>query len=374
MSRRPVARGGQSPRDSVSIPPGSLRARDGGDSLISSPDSPRSDDDEANRAKTGGADAVLALRSALDGLSQSQLLSLADLARRAAQPTRAEKSERLRSIVDEHLQDLLTENALLSYTESWHELADADARSWSSIFSSFRPSAEFKPDLSQFPFHDLVDFRPKQTNPESTEVFKRFPKQQAIDECLKSLSDKQIRPLCRITMLALDLGSTDLPELDKPDEVKAHVDKMQTALIRVSQYILMLHSDVVHRRKLAALTAMGMKDHEATQSHRDALLDEQDFALMKSVNDRRREFASLRAQLQTKPGKGKGRGRGRGRGADRGRQSDSSVPGAAAQSTSQSAPKEHHSETAAPSRGTSPGSTKGTSTSSGRGRGRGNKK
>ena len=374
MSRRPVTRGGQSPRDSVSIPPGSLRARDGGDSFISSPDSPRSDDDEANRAKTGGADAVLALRSALDGLSQSQLLSLADLARRAAQPTRAEKSERLRSIVDEHLQDLLTENAQLSYAESWHELADADARSWSSIFSSFRPSAEFKPDLSQFPFHDLVDFRPKQTNPESTEVFKRFPKQQAIDECLKSLSDKQIRPLCRIAMLALDLGSTDLPELDKPDEVKAHVDKMQTALIRVSQYIFMLHSDVVHRRKLAALTAMGMKDHEATQSHRDALLDEQDFALMKSVNDRRREFASLRAQLQTKPGKGKGRGRGRGRGADRGRQSDSSVPGAAAQSTSQSAPKEQHSETAAPSRGTSPGSTKGTSTSSGRGRGRGNKK
>ena len=374
MSRRPVTRGGQSPRDSVSIPPGSLRARDGGDSFISSPDSPRSVDDEANRAKTGGADAVLALRSALDGLSQSQLLSLADLARRAAQPTRAEKSERLRSIVDEHLQDLLTENALLSYTESWHELADADARSWSSIFSSFRPSAEFKPDLSQFPFHDLVDFRPKQTNPESTEVFKRFPKQQAIDECLKSLSDKQIRPLCRIAMLALDLGSTDLPELDKPEEVKAHVDKMQTALIRMSQYVLMLHSDVVHRRKLAALTAMGMKDHEATQSHRDALLDEQDFALMKSVNDRRREFASLRAQLQTKPGKGKGRGRGRGRGADRGRQSDSSVPGAAAQSTSQSAPKEQHSETAAPSRGTSPGSTKGTSTSSGRGRGRGNRK
>ena len=206
-------------------------------------------------------------------------------------------------------------------------------------------------------------------------MFKRFPKQQAIDECLKSLSDKQIRPLCRIAMSALDLGSTDLPELDKPDEVKAHVDKMQTALIRVSQYIFMLHSDVVHRRKLAALTAMGMRDHEAAQSHRDALLDEQDFALMKSVNDRRREFASLRAQLQTKPGKGKGRGRGRGRGAARGQlQSDSSGPGAAVQSTSQSAPKEHNSETATPSRASSPASTKGTSTSSGRGRGGGKRK
>ena len=134
MSHRQTRGGGKTPRDSGPTPPGSLRARDGGDSLVSSQDSPRSDDDEANRAKTGGADAILALRSALDGLSQSQLLSLADLARQAAQPTRAEKSERLRSIVDEHLQDLLTENAQLSYVESWHELADGDACLWSSIF------------------------------------------------------------------------------------------------------------------------------------------------------------------------------------------------------------------------------------------------
>ena len=104
MSHRRTRGGGKTPRDSGPTPPGSLQARDGGDSLVSSQDSPRSDDDEANRAKTGGADAILALRSALDGLSQSQLLSLADLARQAAQPTRAEKSERLRSIVDEHLQ------------------------------------------------------------------------------------------------------------------------------------------------------------------------------------------------------------------------------------------------------------------------------
>ena len=270
---------------------------------------------------------------------------------------------------------MLTENAQLSYLESWHELADGDARSRSNIFSSFRPSAEFKPDLSEFPFHDLVDFRPKPTNPESTEVFKRFPKQQAIDECLKSLSDKQIRPLCRIAMSALDLGSTDLPELDKPDEVKAHVDKMQTALIRVSQYIFMLHSDLVHRRKLAAFTAIGMKDYEANEVYRHALPDEKDFAFMKSVNDRRLEFAKLRSQLQTKPGKGRGRGRGRGRGSARGQlQSDSSGPGAAVQSTSQSAPKEQNSETATPSRASSPASTKGTSTSSGRGRGGGKRK
>ena len=78
-----------------------------------------------------------------------------------------------------------------------------------------------------------------------------------------------------------------------------------------------------------------MKDHEANEQYRNALLDVKDFAFMKSVNDRRLEFAKLRAQLQRKQGKGRGRGRGRGRGSGRAQpQSDSSASGgAAAQST-----------------------------------------
>ena len=171
-------------------------------------------------------------------------------------------------------------------------------------------------------------------------------------------------------MAALDLGSTDLS--DDSDEVLAHADKMQVTLIRMAQYFLMLHSDLVHRRKLAAFTAIGMKDYEANEVYRNALLDEKDFVFMKSVNDRRLEFAKLRSQLQKQQGKGKGRGRGRGRGSARSQlQSDSSGPGAAVQSTSQSAPKEHSSETATPSRASSPAAPKGTSTSPGRGRGEG---
>ena len=71
------------------------------------------------------------------------------------------------------------------YDELWHDLADADARTWTSIFSSFRPPPDLKPDLSEFPFHDLVDVRPKTTNQETAEAFKRFPKQQAIDDFAK---------------------------------------------------------------------------------------------------------------------------------------------------------------------------------------------
>ena len=332
-----------------------------------------SGDEDTDPVETTGQEALLALQSAIDGLSQSQLLSVKDLLVKAAQPTRAQKSLRLRTIVDEHLQFLLTEDASATYDELWHDLADADARTWTSIFSSLRPPSDLKPDLTEFPFHDLVDFRPKATNHETAEAFKRFPKQQAIDETLRSVADKQIRPLGRLAMAALDLGSTDLS--DNPGEIKAHADKMQVALIRMAQYILMLHSDLIHRRKLAAFTAIGMKDFEANEVYRNALLDEKDFVFMKSVNDRRLEFAKLRSQLQTKPGKGRGRGRGRGRGAGRGQlQSDSSGPGAAVQSTSQSAPKEHSSETATPSRASSPAASKGTSTSPGRGRGRGNRK
>ena len=65
-------------------------------------------------------------------------------------------------------------------------------------------------------------------------------------------------------MAALDLGSTELS--DNFDGVKAHADKMQVALVRVAQHIFMLHSDIVHRRKLAAFTAIGMKDFAAERT------------------------------------------------------------------------------------------------------------
>ena len=263
-----------------------------------------SGDEDTDPVETTGQEALLALQSATDGLSQSQLLTVRDLLVKTAQPTRAQKSLRLRKIVDAHLQFLLTEDAAATYDELWHDLADADARTWTSIFSSFRPPPDSKPDLADFPFHELVDFRPKATNHETAEVFKRFPKQQAIDETLKSIADKQVRPLGRLAMAALDLGSTELS--DNSDEVKAYADKMQVALIRFAQYFYMLHSDLVHRRKLAAFTAIGMKDHEVNESYRNALLDENDFTFMKSINSRRLEFAKLCAQLQTKQGKGKG--------------------------------------------------------------------
>ena len=108
MSQRPKRGGEKSPRDSHPTPLGSLRAGDGGGTAIISEDFANSGQDDADLVETEGQEALLALQSAIDGLSQSQLLSIKDLLNKAAQPTRAQKSLRLRTIVDEHLQFLLT--------------------------------------------------------------------------------------------------------------------------------------------------------------------------------------------------------------------------------------------------------------------------
>ena len=128
MSGRPKTRGGKTPRGRSHSPSGSRRARDDEEKRDSDHDSDKSDDDVTDPVKTKGQETILALQSAIDGLSQSQLLSVKDMVQNAAQPTRSQKSLRLCSIVDEYLQFLLAEDASATYDELWHDLADADAR------------------------------------------------------------------------------------------------------------------------------------------------------------------------------------------------------------------------------------------------------
>ena len=107
MAQRPKRGGGKSPRDSDSTPPGSLRARDGGGTTKISADSVDSGDEDTDLVETKGQETLLALQNVLDGLSQSQLLSVKELVNKAAQPTRAQKSACLRTMVDEVLYPLL---------------------------------------------------------------------------------------------------------------------------------------------------------------------------------------------------------------------------------------------------------------------------
>ena len=92
MAQRPKRGGGKSPRDSDSTLPGSLRARDGGGTTKISADSVDSGDEDTDLVETKSQETLLALQLAIDGLSQSQLLSVKDMVQKAAQPTRAEVS------------------------------------------------------------------------------------------------------------------------------------------------------------------------------------------------------------------------------------------------------------------------------------------
>ena len=84
MSQRPKARGGKSPRDSTRTPPGSLEAGDGSGTHDISQDSVDSGQDDTDLLEIKSQETLLALQLAIDGLSQSQLLSVKDMVQKAA--------------------------------------------------------------------------------------------------------------------------------------------------------------------------------------------------------------------------------------------------------------------------------------------------
>ena len=103
MSQRPKPGRGSAAHVRSNSLSGSPRARDDGESRDPDLDSVGSGEDATDLVKTKSNETLLALQSAIDGLSQSQSLSVKDMVQKAAQPTRAQKSLRLRLIVDEHL-------------------------------------------------------------------------------------------------------------------------------------------------------------------------------------------------------------------------------------------------------------------------------
>ena len=113
MSQRPKRGGGLTPCVCSLSPSGSQRAKDGGETLVSLLESAESDEDTSNSVRTKSHETLLALQSTIDGLSQSRLLLVKGMVQKAAQLTCAQKSLRLRSIVDEHLQFLLTQEACM---------------------------------------------------------------------------------------------------------------------------------------------------------------------------------------------------------------------------------------------------------------------
>ena len=74
----------------------------------------------------------------------------------------------------------------------------------------------------------------------------------------------------------------------------------------------MLHSDIVYRRKMASMMAIGLTEAEATGAPN--LLSEQDREKMKQVVESRKQIAALQGGVGKRKRQPFGRGRGRGGG------------------------------------------------------------
>ena len=164
--------------------------------------------------------------------------------------------------VNADVYDLLDEAARLRLDDARSEIEYADHAFWTGIFESVRPAANAKPGLSDFPHSQLVDFRRKKVPADVTNAFRSNAKLSATDDVLRDLHDKQIRPLTRLAMTALDLVLGELPSRKEDLVDYARVAKQSLTLF--AQYVLMLHSDAVYRRKMASMMAIGLTEAEAT--------------------------------------------------------------------------------------------------------------
>ena len=258
--------------------------------------------------------ALAELKSLLDRFPPETLQALvtrpASVTRPLQEEERRSTSLRLLDCVDSDVYHLLDEAARLRLDDARADIVYADQRFWTGIFESVRPAADAKPDLSDYPHSQLVDFRPKKVPADVTNAFRSNAKLSATDDVLRDLHDKQIRPLTRLAMTALDLAQEDLPSRKEDLVDYARVAKQSLTLF--AQYVLMLHSDVVYRRKMASMMAIGLTEAEATGA--PSLLSNEDRDKMKAVVESRKQISALQSGLGKRKRQPFGRGRGRGAG------------------------------------------------------------
>ena len=132
----------------------------------------------------------------------------------------------------------------------------------------------------------------------------------ATDEALRDLHDKQVRPLARMSMAALEWIQDDIP--GRKEDLVQYAKEAKASLTLFAQYVLMLHSDIVYRKKMASMMAIGLTEAEATGAPN--LLSEQDREKMKQVVESRKQIAALQGGLGKRKRQPFGRGRGRGGG------------------------------------------------------------
>ena len=143
----------------------------------------------------------------------------------------------------------------------------------------------------------MVDFRPKAVPPEVQRQLKFKPQLQAKEDVLKSVIDKQMRPLARLMLHLSKMSVSKVPE--GPDKIEANLRHMMKLTELVSQRFWISFSEVAQARKSVGFQALGMTEAESSKT--DSYLNEADLLRIKEVVKHRARVQELGQGLQKKP-------------------------------------------------------------------------
>ena len=154
--------------------------------------------------------------------------------------------------------------------------------------------------MAAFSVHEFVCAPPQ-------EVTRRFKpssntKLETVDSELKFLQYKHIKTLVRFAMHGLEQSIVWLSS-ETEDSVRGYAEQAQALLKVQSQYIVFLHSEIVRRRKQAAMQVLGMSEKEATgkdSNEATCLFGLRDLARMEQTVKFRKDVADLSNKLGPK--------------------------------------------------------------------------
>ena len=225
------------------------------------------------------------------------------------------------TLIDRHIAPSLDRKTAAIYRGS-KDLYDEPLEFWSRILSGIRPERpELLPSVTQYNHSALVDLRPVKATGDVETALKAKPRDQAQDDLLFKILDKPMRALHRLIIPALDY--VNMPDLTKdydddfPEEISRALNASNTLLRGFAMHTLALHSDLMHRRRILAKTALGASKQEAEGTKN--VLDSWDRAELKALAEQRKERAILARNLlkrkvpeggrRRKGGGGRGKGR-----------------------------------------------------------------
>ena len=277
-------------------------------------------DGQSEPSEDGQDDARRAGEQVLDllkGVDQKKLIALLQSgALEDVMTSQVQGAKKLAKVVQECVYPLLPRDVRDMYDVACYDsnagFPDWTSAKWTELLESVDPYSEAKPSLDAYPHNPLVNGRARIAPSEALRRFKlpANTKQAVVDSEFKSLQDKQIKPLLRLSMHGLEHAAADMSKITE-DGIREFAESAQSLLKLQSQYILYLHADVVRRRKTAAFQALGMTEKEATGEELNpsvSLFGEKDFARMEGTVKLRKEYQDLSRKLgdfKKKPGTGK---------------------------------------------------------------------